>query len=271
MGADEVEGADRTSASAAQAVRERVEAIRASVDIAQALGSDDSVIDLKTFQKLKAAFDEADEDGGGDLCVDEFVRAFQMVIPDIDEARLRHLFTRIDANADNTVDWDEFSSFILLEGIAEEKAREAMDGTEYVLCEDGPKGVVGAPVDKHKDMCTAVMRFQKGDSYATASRDGTIRVWAHDDSKGGIMTHRKTAKTGGPTSWTPPSSPRRSACSSRAPIARSRSTTQRDGSAWARTEAWPTRPCAPPRGRAARESSTIRTAITSPWGTIRAS
>ena len=55
MGADEVEGADRTSASAAQAVRERVEAVRASVDIAQALGSDDSVIDLKTFQKLKAA------------------------------------------------------------------------------------------------------------------------------------------------------------------------------------------------------------------------
>ena len=41
MGADEVEGADRTSASAAQAVRERVEAVRASVDIAQALGSDD--------------------------------------------------------------------------------------------------------------------------------------------------------------------------------------------------------------------------------------
>ena len=35
MGADEVEGADRTSASAAQAVRERVEAVRASVDIAQ--------------------------------------------------------------------------------------------------------------------------------------------------------------------------------------------------------------------------------------------
>ena len=34
MGADEVEGADRTSASAAQAVRERVEAIRASGDIA---------------------------------------------------------------------------------------------------------------------------------------------------------------------------------------------------------------------------------------------
>ena len=197
MGADEVEGADRTSASAAQAVRERVEAVRASVDIAQALGSDDSVIDLKTFQKLKAAFDEADADGGGDLCVDEFVQAFQMVIPEVDEARLRHLFTRIDANADNTVDWDEFSSFILLEGIAGEKAREAMDGTEYVLCEDGPKGVVGAPVDKHKDMCTAVMRFQKGDSYATASRDGTIRVWAHDDSKGGIMTHRKTAKTGG--------------------------------------------------------------------------
>ena len=55
MGADEVEGADRTSASAAQAVRERVEAVRAGVDIAQALGSDDSVIDLKTFQKLKAA------------------------------------------------------------------------------------------------------------------------------------------------------------------------------------------------------------------------
>ena len=81
MGADEVEGADRTSASAAQAVRERVAAVRASVDSAPARGSDDSVIDLKTFQKLKAALDEADADGGGDLCVDEFVQAFQMVMP----------------------------------------------------------------------------------------------------------------------------------------------------------------------------------------------
>ena len=198
MGADEVDDVDPTPAStAAQATRERVEAVRASVDIAQALGSDDSVIDLKTFQKLKRAFDEADVDGGGDLCVDEFVHAFQMVIPEVDEARLRHLFTRIDANADNTVDWDEFSSFILLEGIASDKAREAMDGVEYVLCTDGPRGVVGAPVDKHKDMCTAVMRFQKGDQYATASRDGTIRVWAHDDAKHGVLTHRKTARTGG--------------------------------------------------------------------------
>jgi hypothetical protein len=189
----------RTPAStAAQATRERVEAVRASVDIAQALGSDDSVIDLKTFQKLKRAFDEADVDGGGDLCVDEFVHAFQMVIPEVDEARLRHLFTRIDANADNTVGLGRVLIVHLTRGESRATRRAkpwTASSTSSVATDHGASS--GAPVDKHKDMCTAVMRFQKGDQYATASRDGTIRVWAHDDAKHGVLTHRKTARTGG--------------------------------------------------------------------------
>jgi hypothetical protein len=36
-----------------------------------------------------------------------------------DRAALRRLFLRVDANCDGTVDWDEFSNHMLLEGQAE--------------------------------------------------------------------------------------------------------------------------------------------------------
>jgi hypothetical protein len=41
------------------------------------------------------------------------------------EEELRKLFMRIDANSDGTVDWDEFSSFILLENQGAANLRES--------------------------------------------------------------------------------------------------------------------------------------------------
>lgn len=68
--------------------------------------------------KAKEVFAKADEDKGGSLDVNEFVVAFKGVLSTDDgdgPDALRRLFARIDANADGTVDWREFSTYILLE------------------------------------------------------------------------------------------------------------------------------------------------------------
>lgn len=97
-------------------------------NMAKAVGSAlDEHINLEVLTKLKSAFHKADADGGGDLSIEEFVAAFaDMYDGDapsrtrkgIDNAKLRQLFTRIDANADGTVDWNEFSTYVLLENQA---------------------------------------------------------------------------------------------------------------------------------------------------------
>lgn len=73
---------------------------------------------MQRLLKAKEVFAKADEDKGGSLDVNEFVVAFKGVLS-TDEGdgtdALRRLFARIDANADGTVDWREFSTYILLE------------------------------------------------------------------------------------------------------------------------------------------------------------
>eukprot|EP00898_Chlorokybus_atmophyticus_P007244 jgi/Chlat1/7520/Chrsp61S07012 len=87
---------------------------------------------------LKRAFDEADTDGSGALDQEEFLKAFRSVqgggghaYSSSDDVQLAHLFMKIDANSDGTVDWDEFTNHILLEQQArsDETGGEA---TQYV-------------------------------------------------------------------------------------------------------------------------------------------
>jgi Ca2+-binding EF-hand superfamily protein len=56
----------------------------------------------------------AEETGGG-LPLTQFVEAFGAVIgSELSKERLVHLFMKIDANSDGSVDWDEFSTYLLL-------------------------------------------------------------------------------------------------------------------------------------------------------------
>ena len=82
--------------------------------------------------QLKTAFAHADRDGGGDLSVDEFVRAFLGILgKDMGEEGLRQMFMKIDANADGTVDWDEFSSFMLLQNQGKQNMHHNEAHAEY--------------------------------------------------------------------------------------------------------------------------------------------
>ena len=76
-------------------------------------------INLHQLMELKAAFERADTDQGGSLDMEEFLEAFGGVLGEnLTTTQLIHLFMKIDANSDGSVDWDEFTQFMLLENQA---------------------------------------------------------------------------------------------------------------------------------------------------------
>lgn len=177
----------------------------------------DEHINLDVLKRLKSAFHQADKDGGGDLDIEEFVAAFANVAKEHREgasladeggdpsssasteaeaenndAKLRQLFTRIDANADGTVDWNEFSTYVLLENQGTAQMRETLQGSEYV--EQQPPSLGGNeqppdPLAKHKDLVTRIIHLPTRDSYVSTSRDGTVRMWSPHN---GHALQRKT-------------------------------------------------------------------------------
>ena len=146
--------------------------------------------ELSTFVKLKEAFDAADADGGGDLDVDEFVRAFSDLMPGADDAHLRRLFAKIDVDADERIDWDEFSTYVLLSDQAQEEMREASTGSHY-----RPRAQPARPLrqpDPTQGPPHARVRIPKTDQYASVSRDGTMRAWEHlDEDPPAIAMHKR--------------------------------------------------------------------------------
>jgi hypothetical protein len=102
---------------------------------------------------------------------------------DSDEA-LRKLFMRIDANCDATIDWDEFSGYLLLErgGAGPGTSAGVEPGfseTNYTL-ERQPVEVLAAGA-AHKELISSVVHVTAAsgaDRWFSTGRDGTVRVWA---------------------------------------------------------------------------------------------
>lgn len=72
------------------------------------------------LELLERIFEEADEDGGGGLDLNEFREALKRIIANKggilpDEEELAIIFMKVDANCDGTVDWEEFCSYMLME------------------------------------------------------------------------------------------------------------------------------------------------------------
>ena len=132
-------------------------------------------INLHQLMELKAAFDRADTDSNYALDMDEFLQAFGTVLgKNLSHEQLTHLFMKIDANSDGSVDWDEFTNFMLLEN----QAAADMSDRSYSekLQEQSPPD----PNPKHlhhKDMMDGILQLPKLEKLFTHSRDGTVRVW----------------------------------------------------------------------------------------------
>ena len=91
---------------------------------------------------------------------------------------------RIDANCDATIDWDEFSGYLLLErgGAgpgASSGAEPGFSETSYTLERQPVEPLAaGAP---HKELISSLVHVAAAsgaDRWFTTGRDGTVRVWA---------------------------------------------------------------------------------------------
>ena len=233
--------------------------IREPVDLGTALGPDwdpEAPTKVETFDALRRVFDDADRDSDGELGLDDFVRAFRHLDPELRDARealrrarsqrlsdaeaigsadadgraerqdagasarneeeddgaslmtdpaleaavdarMRHLFAIMDTNAGDTVDWDEFSTHVLL------RAKETRDEA----CASRPPGRYVAPREsqtrvfdkqsRHSDLVTKITRVSRADQYVSVSRDGSVRAWSVDETESPpVATPRAKVRVG---------------------------------------------------------------------------
>eukprot|EP00899_Mesostigma_viride_P003218 jgi/Mesvir1/12898/Mv05924-RA.1 len=130
---------------------------------------------LEMLVQLKAAFDAADTDGSGALDKEEFLGTFRSILAaakkekagDL-ETQLAHLFMKIDANSDGTVDWEEFTNHIFLEQMARDEDTDKVEGWNYVRMDV-----------KHRnpkvDMQSAVERTKRNLSGSRLKEDASLR------------------------------------------------------------------------------------------------
>ncbi|GLI65559.1 hypothetical protein VaNZ11_009122 [Volvox africanus] len=148
-------------------------------------GTGTDAINQDILRRVKAKFDSADIDGTGQLHPQEFIKAFLGILQTEDGGdaeALAKLFMRIDADSDGTIDWDEFSTYMLLESQGSARVREF----ESTVTMQDPMPSLVSDLLAHKDAITHItgMRLANGvDRYATCGRDGTVRLWNAKDLK----------------------------------------------------------------------------------------
>jgi Ca2+-binding EF-hand superfamily protein len=65
---------------------------------------------------MQANVQEADDDGSGELDIEEFCEQLGPYLgKDLTKEEVTQLFMKIDADAGGTVDWDEFSNYMFLQ------------------------------------------------------------------------------------------------------------------------------------------------------------
>lgn len=132
------------------------------------------------LQTVRQTFLDADNDGSGKLAPEEFVQAFTGILQTEDggdEEALSKFFCRIDANCDGTIDWDEFSSYMLLESSGAASIREL----ETAIDLKPPVSHNTAEALQHQDVITYMSRIQMAngtDRYITCGKDGAVKVWS---------------------------------------------------------------------------------------------
>ena len=115
---------------------------------------------------------------GQELDEEEFIKAFGNVMgEDLRPEDLRLWFMRVDANANGSVDWDEFSSHLLYQHhgtIDNPRSREYVQGTLQAE----------ARVNRHhkQPVCCVKVNERTG-SYWSVSVDGIVKVWTPSSLK----------------------------------------------------------------------------------------
>ncbi len=156
-------------------------------------GDEDPLEDQLTHEKLlrlEQIFDEADEDDGGGLDMEEFRHAMRLTMGDhVTDEELDMIFMKVDTNCDGTVDWDEYLTYMLLEcrekDIMQAQAKQPFPREVKVVGGDNPRDSVirilfipNVIVPGQRDEANYKRLDMAHGRYAAASKDGFVNFYS---------------------------------------------------------------------------------------------
>ncbi|KAH9256592.1 hypothetical protein BASA81_005284 [Batrachochytrium salamandrivorans] len=125
-------------------------------------------MNIHHFEKIMTLFhSHHNEDGSTGFNNDQFRVVFWEVLgKSLNEEQMEQLFMKIDSNSDGTVDWEEFSAYMMAASIEMEEFGDILDEHKHKL--------VSVP---HKDMIIRIDFVQRERRYLSVSRDGIVCLW----------------------------------------------------------------------------------------------
>eukprot|EP00842_Homolaphlyctis_polyrhiza_P005998 jgi/Hompol1/639/HPOL_002560-RA len=126
-------------------------------------------MNIHHFEQLMTLFHaHHNEDGSSGFDINKFRDVFGEVLGgNLTYEQMTQLFMKIDANSDGTVDWDEFSAYMMTVSIETDDLNDILD--------ERKKKIVGVP---HKDMIVKIDYVLKERKYLTVSREGIVCLWS---------------------------------------------------------------------------------------------
>ncbi|CAH1777712.1 unnamed protein product [Owenia fusiformis] len=128
-------------------------------------------INIDLLEDLKLAFEQADEDGSGQLDLDEFKDLIKTKLNIVGgkENQIDALFYKIDVSSDGEITWDEFCTYMQLEYAEKEDSYLRSKEVAFHI----PAKVVNTP---HRD---SVLRIgSDGATFIVCSQDGITSFWS---------------------------------------------------------------------------------------------
>ncbi|KAJ3105689.1 WD40 repeat domain 95 [Phlyctochytrium planicorne] len=128
-------------------------------------------MNIHHFEQLMITFhNHKNEDGSTGFDIDKFREVFGKVLGGgLSYDQMTMLFMKIDANSDGTVDWDEFSTYMMTGAMETDDSGNVIDEKIRKLI-NGP----------HKDMIRRIDFIVKERKYITVSREGTVCIWGQN-------------------------------------------------------------------------------------------
>eukprot|EP00887_Chlorella_sp_A99_P002238 scaffold10.g2238.t1 len=135
-------------------------------------------INLDNLLNMKRIFEEADEDGSGELDPSEFYEKLGPFLGnEMTEAQISHLFMKIDADCGGTIDWEEFINFFFLK----RAATGGLDAAQQARLQPHDTWRKDWRGSQHKGRVDAITVCEPLQRYVTCGRDGLLRLWSAKD------------------------------------------------------------------------------------------
>ncbi|KAI8610964.1 hypothetical protein BC830DRAFT_1143331 [Chytriomyces sp. MP71] len=131
-------------------------------------------INLNHFRELMTVFQER---GNKSMTIDDFKGSFGKVLGEgLNEEQMALLFMKIDANTDNAIDWEEFSTFMLLR--AERQSQMQEEAITQLFEVPNPMNPTPRHISPHRESIVNVLYLEHNRKYVTCSREGTVCFWS---------------------------------------------------------------------------------------------